>query len=340
MYTPNIDHLAYYVGIDISKAKLDCWLRPSGVHRCCKNSEQGFDRLRQWLTAHGCSPEDTVICLEDTGIYGKRLLVDLTNAGWTCVVEKTTITDKVRPEHHCKDDDYDASLIAEYADRFSDQLQPAAPPEQAIERMQQLYSERRRLVRQQTATKTKRTQATQQPQCPDLLEDGWSEQLELLDKQINALENRIRQIVATHEGLAGYFALLDRIPGVGEVTAWLWLILFYGQTQLNPKKIASRFGVAPHRYRSGSSVRGKTRSSGHGSGEMRANMTLAARSASTHYQRFKTYKKRKLEEGKPWPVVRNNLVNKLITIICAIWNSGEFYDPNHTSRFDREKKAA
>ncbi|MCW9707272.1 hypothetical protein [Fodinibius salsisoli] len=33
-------------------------------------------------------------------------------------------------------------------------------------------------------------------------------------------------------------------------------------------------------------------------------------------------------------------INKMIKIICAIWNSGELYDPNHTSRFDREKNAA
>ncbi len=43
-------------------------------------------------------------------------------------------------------------------------------------------------------------------------------------------------------------------------------------------------------------------------------MTMAARSASTHEDRFKKYKQRKLDEGKAWPVVRNNLINKLITI--------------------------
>ncbi|MCW9709275.1 IS110 family transposase, partial [Fodinibius salsisoli] len=294
----------------------------------------------QWLSAQGCHPGDTIICTEDTGLYGKRLLMALTQAEWSVAVEKTTILDKVGPEHHRKTDGFDARLLAEYADRFSDQLRLTEPPEQSLERMSQLYSERRRLVRQRTATKTKQTQAAQQPCCPELLRETWSRQLQLLGEQITALEARIRQIVEAHAGLSSYFRLLASIPGMGEVTVWLWLIQFYGQTDLNPKKIASRFGVAPHCHRSGSSVRGRTRSSGHGASEMRANMTLAARSASTHYDRFKQYKQRKLDEGKPWPVVRNNLVNKLITISCAIWNSGEFYDPDHTSRFDREKKVA
>ena len=340
MDTTNIDCLAHYVGIDISKKKLDCWLRPAGAHLQVSNDGKGFDRIIEWLGAQGCRPEDTIICTEDTGIYGKRLLLALTSAGWTCTVEKTTITDKVGPEHHRKDDRFDASLIAEYADRYTDRLHPTDPPEEALERMNQLLGERRRLVRQRAATKTKRTQAAQQPHCPELLAEGWAEQIQLLDRHIQTLEDRIRQIVDTHVGLSSYFRLLDSIPGVGEVTSWLWLVQFYGQAQLDPKKIASRFGVAPHCSQSGSSVRGKTRSSGHGASEMRATMTMAARSASTHCERFKNYKQRKLEEGKPWPVVRNNLVNKLITISCAIWNSGAFYDPNHTSRFDREKKAA
>jgi transposase len=248
--------------------------------------------------------------MEDTGIYGKRLLVALTESGWPCGVEKTTILDKVGPQHHRKDDRFDARLIAEYAERFTDQLHMRKPPEQALDRMKQLLGERHRLVRQQTATKTKQTQAAQQPHCPQLLREGWAEQLALLGEHITCLEGRITDIVDTHVGLHRYFRLLESIPGIGKVTAWLWLVLFYGQTKLNPKQIASRFGVAPHSRRSGSSVRGKTRSSGHGASEMRSTMTLAARSASTHDDRFKAYKQRKLGEGKPWPIVRNNLVPK------------------------------
>lgn len=340
MKQTTLETITHQVGIDISKSKLDCWLRPNGLHLCCGNDAEGFRRLRGWLNEHHCRQETTVICMEDTGIYGKKVLMALTADGWHCSVEKTTILSKVSPEHHRKEDAFDASLLAEYADRFADQLQFTTPPAKVIEELQQLYSERRRLVRQRTATKTKQKQAAAQPHCPELLQEGWSQQLDFLSNQITRLETQITQRISAHNGLDSYYQLLVSIPGVGQVTAWLWLIMFYGQPQLDPKKIASRFGVAPHSHRSGSSVRGKTRSSGHGASEMRSTMTLAARSASTHCQKFNRYKQRKLDEGKPWPVVRNNLVNKLITIICAIWNRGAFYDPDHQSRFDREKKAA
>lgn len=340
MDTTTLENITHHVGIDISKEKLDCWLRPAAKHLQVNNGSKGFGRLFEWLKAEDCRPENTIVCMEDTGLYGKRLLVALTETGWPAAVEKTTIIENVSPDHHRKDDEFDASMIAEYADRFGDRLHLTEAPKEALERMSQLYSERRRLVRQRAATKTKCTQAGAQPHCPQLLREGWEKQLEMFNGQIGALEDQMAAIVEAHGGLECYFELLTSIPGVGQVNAWFWLITFYGEATLNPKNIASRFGVAPHSYSSGSSVRGRTRSSGHGAAEMRANMTLAARSASTHSKRYKYYKKRKLEEGKCWPVVRNNLVNKLITTICAIWNSGELYDPDHTSRFDREKKAA
>ncbi|MDX1637808.1 MAG: transposase [Balneolaceae bacterium] len=201
-------------------------------------------------------------------------------------------------------------------------------------------AERRRLVTQQAAVETKATQSDQLPVTSEVLEEGWRRQRQLYRQQIPLIEARMQALVDEHPGLDRYYRLLTGIPGVGQVTAWLWLILFYGEKNLNPKKIATRFGFAPHSCQSDSSVHGRTRSSGHGASQMRQCMALAARSASTHYQKFRIYKQRKLDEGKPWPVVRNNLINKLIKIMCAIWSSGQSYDPNHTSRFDRQKNAA
>ena len=334
------EYLEYYVGIDVSKDILDCWLRPQGQWTRCPNDPAGFAELNEWLRASGAVPQNTIICLENTGIYDDRLLAALTEAGWRCSLEKTTVLDKVTFEHHRKEDPYDAAHLAEYADRFADKLSLWGPPEPHLEQLRQLFGERRRLVDQKAAVQSKQTQSEQLTVVSPLLEESWQQQQSLYARQITAIEARMQALVDEHPDLNRNYRLLTGIPGVGQVTAWLWLILFYGETSLNPKKIASRFGFAPHSYQSGSSVRGKTRSSGHGAAQMRQCMALAARSASAHYQKFRTYKQRKLEEGKPWPVVRNNLINKLIKIMSAIWNSGQSYDPNHTSRFDRQKNAA
>ena len=342
MKDPNalyIDNITWFVGIDISKACLDVHLRPAGHSFRCDNNAEGFGALDAWLRTHGATPKTTIVCMEQTGVYGKQLVAALTEAGWQCAVEHTTITRKVGADHHRKDDAYDAALVSEYAERFLDILQLSQPTEASVDELRRLYTERVRLVTYRAATKSKQTQAkhevVESPLCIEL----WQHQIDFYDDHIAQIQAQIETLISNHEGLQAYYDLVVSIPGMGPVTAWLWLILFYGEDQLNHKKVASRFGFAPHSHMSGSSVRGKTRSSGHGLSEMRAKMTMVVRSSSTHVQKFQEYKQRKEEEGKMWPVIRNNLINKYIKITCAIWNNKTPYDPNHTSRFHRQKKA-
>lgn len=268
------------------------------------------------------------------------MLATLARQGWHCAVVKTTALEKVATEHHRKEDRFDAALLAEYGDRYADRICLTDPPQQAVKQLQQLYAERQRLIKARNATQNRRQQQAHALVPSEVLTRQWDQQLQLCNRQIETLESRIRHPESSHDGLNRYYQLLQGIPGVGRVTGGLWLILFYGETQLNHKQIASRFGFAPHRHTSGSSVRGRTRSSGHGNTHMRSCMTMVARSVSHHHDRFARYKQRKLDEGKPWPVVRNNLINKMIKIICAIWNSGQPYRQDYESRFDRQKNAA
>ncbi len=66
---------------------------------------------------------------------------------------------------------------------------------------------------------------------------------------------------------------------------------------------------------------------------MRKLLTLCARSAGTHHAKYRRYKERKLAEGKASQLVTNNMINKLIRVVCAVWNEDAVFDPNHVSRF-------
>lgn len=337
--TSPLDSVKNFVGIDVSKDWIDCHLRPKQEAKHCENNSDGFTELEQWLGAHGADTQTTIICMENTGIYDDRLLKHLTEHGWVCAVEKTTVLEKITPDHHRKDDPFDAAGLAEYADRYLDKLTITLPKSDEVECLRQLYSERSRLVVQKAAVLNKCSQLDHHTVTSKIVKESWERQLEFYEHQINQIEQRMHELVRNHQGLYHYWQLLMDIPGIGKVTAWLWLVQFYGQSTLDCKKIASRFGFAPHSKRSGTSMHGKTRSSGHGAAQMRKCMSLAARAASSYYEKFRLYKQRKMEEGKIWPVIRNNLINKLIKIICAIWNSGQPYTSDHISRFDRQKVA-
>ena len=286
------------------------------------------------------SPSNTVVCLENTGIYDDQLLQVMHQAGWICAVEHTRVLEKVTPQHHRKDDGFDAAKLAEYGYRYLDELHLFRPTRRVIKGLRQLFNERRRLVGQRASVKTKQTQSRQLTVTSSLVEQSWQAQMNCYNHQIQAIEQRIRDLIHAHAPIQQYDEVLQRIPGVGEVTSWMWIIQFYGESQLDARSIASRFGFAPHTYRSGSSAHGKTRSSGHGVSQMRQYMSMAVRSACTHCNKFRSYKEQKEIEGKNWPVIRNNTINKLIKIMCAIWNSKSPYQKNHTSRFDQQKNAA
>lgn len=326
-----------FVGIDVSKRTLDgCLLRGVGTekhHLQVANDEAGFSHLIQWLTQNQASAEETIVCMENTGLYDDALLQALTLAGYSCAVEKTTVLQKVRPEHHRKDDRCDAALLAEYAWRFQDKLCLWSAPEPVIEEIRLLYRERRRLITQRGAVLQLQSEAPRRTSDTGFAEALWHEEIAFFNKHITRLEEKLDALVHSDEDLLHRYEIVKSLPGFGSVASLLFVMLFYGEDRLKAREMASRFGFAPHRERSGTSQRAPARSSGHGQSEVRKVLTLCARSAGTHDAKMRAYKQKKLAEGKASKLVTNNLINRLLRIVCALWNQDQYYDPDHVSRF-------
>lgn len=339
-----MQHYTHYVGIDVSKHTLDVMLWHRQQHTLSKtvcqtsNEAAGHAQLIQWLHEHGAPIETTVLCLEATGRYDDVLLEHLTLWGWICAVEKTTVLQKVKPEHHRKDDSFDADLLAEYAYRYSDKLSLYQATDPVIEQIRLLYGERRRLVTHRAAVKQLQSEqgynrTGKANQAEAFAHKLWKQQCAFYDGQIEALEGHMQTLVDSDERLRHRYEQVKSIDGIGAMTALKWLCLFYGQPHLDARRIASRFGFAPHGDRSGTSRNRSCRSTGHGNAEIRKLFTMCARSAGAHHAKYRRYKKRKLGEGKASQLVTNNMINKLIRVVCAVWNQDAVFDPAHVSRF-------
>lgn len=326
----------FIVGIDISKQRLDLYVLDrktrDGTPYQVPNTKEGFNRLARWLKNQKASKSQTRLISEHTGRYGERLLRWTTQHGWPHAVVKTTALQKVSGEHHRKTDKFDAAQLAEYGDRFSDRLNLAQAPKPAVGQLKRLQAERRAMVDQRASLKQKLTEADLHDADMERLTSMWCQQVELLSEHITELEERIRRLINTDPALNRRHQTMRTAPGMGPVLISLWLSLFAGEAELNPRKISSRFGFAPHPYRSGSSVRGRMRSSGFGNAEVRRVLHQAALSVKTHYSHYRDYYNRKKAEGKPHLLVINNIINKLIRLYCAMWNRREQYDPNYIQK--------
>lgn len=335
----------FVVGIDISKQYLDCYLLDrktgQGWDRQVLNSKEGFDQLGRWLDEGQVECSQTILISEHTGRYGEHLLRWTTSQEWAHAVVKTTALEKVTPDHHRKDDRYDARELADYGARFSDRLSLSKAPKPAIGQLKRLQAERRKMVDRRAALKSKLTEADIHDADMDQLTSMWTQQINLLSQHIKRLEESMDELISQDEALTARHQMMRTAPGIGPVIGRFWLSLFTGEEHLNARKISSRFGFAPHGQRSGSSVHSPDRSTGHGNSEMRKLMHQAARSVANHKPHYREYYKRKIEEGKHELLVINNIINKLIRLYCAMWNNRSEYDPNYIQNMKEQwKKSA
>jgi len=329
----------FIVGIDISKKYLDIYLfdrqRGKGLHYQVLNTYQGFARLGQWL-GHQADQSQTILVSEHTGRYGEHLLRWSTDNGWSHGVVKTTALGKVGFEHHRKTDQFDAQQLAEYGVRFGDRLPLTEAPNPAVGQIKRFQAERRKMVDRRAALKSKLTEAGLHDAHMQRLIGMWRRQIALLDEHIEELEERISKLIDQNRALDKRYQTMRSAPGMGPVLGTLWLSLFAGKSELNPRKISSRFGFAPHPHSSGSSVRSSERSAGFGNSEVRRVMNQAAMSVMTHHPHYRKYYKKKKAEGKQHLLVINNIINKLIRLYCAMWNKRVDYDPGHMQKMENK----
>ena len=323
----------FIVGIDISKKQLDCYLldrKTGGGYECqVSNTDDGFEQLAGWLADHEADPSQTKLISEHTGRYGEHLLRWTTANEWAHAVVKTTALNKVGNEHHRKTDAFDAEDLADYGVRYSDEISLTRAPKPAIGQIKRLQAERRAMVDRRAALRSKLTEADIHDADMERLTGMWSQQIALLTEHITEIEARIKELINEDTAIKNRYQMMRSAPGIGKVMGPLWISLFAGQQTLDARKISSRFGFAPHPYRSGSSVKRTDYSSGFGNSEVRRVMHQAALSVKTHYPHYREYYEKKRAEGKEHLLVINNIINKLIRLYCAMWNNRAEYDPDY-----------
>lgn len=188
------------------------------------------------------------------------------------------------------------------------------------------------------ALKSKLTEAHFHNADMERIIEMWQEQVTLLTEHIDEIEVRIKKLISSDQNLTERHKTMQKAPGMGKVLGPLWLSLFVGKDQINPRNISSRFGFAPHPHRSGSPVRSPDQSTGFGNSEMRRVMHQAALSVKRNYPHYHEYYNRKRAEGKHHLPGINNIINKLIRLYCAMWNNRKMYDPDHIRKEKKKLK--
>jgi transposase len=325
------------IGVDMANetfsASVFCTTPPSvkGVETW-PNNDDGFAAFERSLQKQGLFPSNTLVCLENTGIYSEAICYWLAARGYLLAVEPPHKVRQALSDRHQKSDDLDSQQIAEYAFRFFDKLHIWKTPSEIQEQLSVLLATREQFSRQSSGHQSTLLQVQRKVVKTPLAEESLRNTIQHLKEQIKKIDQEIKRLISNHPSWRALLAHLTSIPGVGLLLATNLLILTKGFTITNnPRQIASHLGLSPCKFESGTSVYKKPRSRGYGHSRSRKLLYLAALSLRTHNQDFERYFLRKVQEGKSKRLVLNNISNRLLGIICAVARTQKDFINNYKS---------
>jgi transposase len=321
----------YFLGIDVSKKKLDAALTMNGkqyvesqVENLSKPIASFFRDLKKQLSSFS----KLVVCLEHTGIYSQPLLDYLVKNDIKVCLEPALQIKQSQGMTRGKTDQVDSKRIALYAFKNRENLSFWKPQRHCIQKLKALLATRERLV------KVKMQLEVPLNECEEFIEVTIRKEMirhsqkpiDSIQKEITRIEQTIDELVKGDTHLKSQCELATSVPGIGKITA-LNVIVSTGEfTRIKEgKKFACYAGVAPFEHTSGSSIRGKTRVSKMANMTLKKLLHLAAMSAIQCCQELKAFYERKVAAGKNKMSVINAVRNKLITRIFSCIRNNRKY---------------
>lgn len=327
---------SFFVGIDVGKETLEVALFKEGeevqVVSVANDPQAIKAHLLGLKKVPGFQISNALFCMEHTGVYNNPMLSVLQKQKANIWVEHAEQIIRSIGMTRGKNDKMDARRIARYAYRFVDQVRLWQPVRQVVQQLAVLSSLRDRLVaaRKQLATPLKELSGFVDKKTAALMATNCKSSLDALNKDIQAVEQKIRDLIDQDPQIKDMYKRITSISGVGHVTATAVIVAtneFKNFTE--PKKFACHAGVAPFEHRSGISIRGKTKVSHKANKRLKTLLHLAARSILTTKGELRQYYDRKVEQGKPKMAVLNALSNKIILRIFALVRNETMYQKNY-----------
>lgn len=306
---------AVYVGIDVSKDRLDAHVLPSGEAFAVARNGAGVAELVARLKT--LAP--TLVALEATGGFETVVAAGLA-AGALPVV----VVNPAQVRHfaqalgqRAKTDPIDAAVIA----RFIEATRPAPRPlpDETTRLLADLVARRRQIVEMMAAEGQRERRADKR------LKKSILRLRKALEKELHDLDGEIDDHMRGTPAWAEKEDLLASVPGVGPVIARTLIAELPELGALGRRQIAALAGLAPYTRQSGQ-WRGRSFIGG-GRKSVRSALFIGAMVAARYNPVLKAFRDRLVESGKPKILALVAVARKLLTILNAIirdkkpWNA-------------------
>ena len=304
-----------FVGIDVSKARLDVGVRPSDERTSVPYDAPGIATLLVQLT----QLQPTRIVMEATGGLERPLVRALVDAALpVIVVNPRQVRDFAKATGQlAKTDTLDAQVLA----RFAEVIQPSLRviPDVQTQELAALLARRRQVLAMQGAEQNRLDRA------PDRVRKRIEVHLRWLRDELARLDADLDDLIQQSPVWRAREELLQSVPGIGPVMSRTVLAELPELGLLNRKQIAALVGVAPFNRDSGR-LRGHRTIWG-GRASVRRARYMAALVATRWNPVIRVFYQRLRAAGKAPKVALVAAMRKLLTILNAMVHAGTPWQP-------------
>lgn len=320
----------FYLGVDVSKKKLDCMLLDSTngklKSKSLSNTKPGFEELIEWLATN--KAPDAHVVMEPTGVYHEPAALALTDAGLTLSLVNPAQLRQFAQGLGVKNktDKADSTVLA----RYGEAVKPEAwqPPSKSARHLKALLA-RRDAVADDLQREQNRQEAVEFAISPEEVKQSITQSISFLKAELKRLEETIEEHIDSDPDLRGKKDLLETIPGVGERVSSNLTALFAAKTFDSAEQLAGYLGLVPVHGESGTSVHKRPRLSKAGPAHLRKLLYMPALVARQWNPHIKAFSERLLAKGKTKMAVIGACMRKLAHLCFGVLHTGRPYDPNY-----------
>jgi len=322
----------FYLGVDVSKAKLDCCLLKEGTpekrkSKVVANSVSGVADLLRWLSKQGAQADQTHALLEGTGVYHETSATALHDSGVSVsILNPAQVRDFGKGLGlRTKTDAVDSWLLARFG--LLQQPAPWQPPPAHVRQLRALLARRQALLEdlQREHNRQEKAQATETPQR---IHQSLQESIAFLERQLAQLQKDIDHHIDKHPDLKQDLNLLQSIPAVGPQVGSHLLCVMRSSSFRCAEQLAAYLGVVPVERQSGTSVLGRARLSKAGPARIRALLYMSAVVGIRYNRHVKALYERLLAKGKCKMAALGAAMRKIVHLCFGVLKNRAPYREN------------
>jgi len=311
-----------YVGVDVSKAKLDiAMLLAHDKYRSkvVANDPSGLALLLQWLKTHApCELDQVHMCMESTGGYHEALACALSDHG-VCV----SIVNPLRVKRFAqasgqrnKTDEADAKTLAVFCRGQRPERWQA--PSLGVRTLQAL------VARLQTLQAMRQAESNRLELAHEAVAASLRGMIAGLDEEIERVREQIRRTIDDDPDLKTRADLLQTIPGLGDKTI-PQLLAYVGDPQRfgSAKALAAYASLTPLIQQSGTSLDRRRGTHPMGHRDLKRALYFPAMVAARYNPLVARFSERLKAQHKPGKLVVVACMHKLLAIVYGVLKSGQ-----------------